>query len=73
MIKTRYAVVVALVILLLVISVRISQPVAAQTDNSCPDSPEPDANGACLCPDGSEPDANGACPNQEGSARVNVA
>jgi hypothetical protein len=59
MIKTRYAVVVALVILLLVISVRISQPVAAQTDNSCPD--------------GSEPDANGACPNQEGSARVNVA
>jgi hypothetical protein len=43
-----------IVVLLLLISVPISHPVAAQTDDTCPD--------------GSQPNVNGECPSQEGSA-----
>jgi hypothetical protein len=62
--NARY-VLVAAVILLLVISIRISQPVAAQTDNTCHDGSQPDPNGDCSCPDGGQPDPNGDCPNIE--------
>jgi hypothetical protein len=67
MIKTMFAAAAVLVVLLLVLSVQISQPIAARSNNTCPHDLQSDSKDDCVCPDGSQPHSNDDCPNEESS------
>ena len=65
MIKTKFAAAWVSVTLLLVLSVQISQPIAARSSNTCPGDLQSDSKGDCVCPDGSRSDPD--CAHEERS------